>query len=136
MRAHRLAPPCALLVTVAATAVAAVTSRASDWDKPLVILLIGALALIADRYLIRTPTGSIVVATHPVFVLGMVVLGPGPLLIIGQLVILANRPKIKGGLAGNAGIYAAFLTAGALLGRVAREHLGVAASSAWFALAV
>ena len=35
------------------------------------MVLVGALALIADRYVIRTPTGTIVVATHPVFVLGM-----------------------------------------------------------------
>ncbi len=136
MRLSRLAPPCALLLTAAATLVAAATSRADDWDKPLILVLVAGLALVADRYVIRTPTGSIVVATHPVFVIGMVVLGPLPMLVIGQLVILANRPTIKGGLAGNAGIYAIFLTAGALLARFAREHLGVAASSAWFAVAV
>src|SRR5919201_5116213 len=105
MRASRLAPPCALLVTAVATAVAVATSRAEDWDRPLIIVLVGVLALIADRYVIQTPTGSIVVATHPVFVLGMVLMGPVPLLIIGELVILANRPSLKGGLAGNAGIY-------------------------------
>jgi putative nucleotidyltransferase with HDIG domain len=136
MRASRLAPPCALLVTLAATAVAALTLRGEDWDRPLIVVLVGALALIADRYVIETPTGSIVVATHPVFVLGMVMLGPLPMLIIGELVILSNRPSTKARLAGNAAIYAAFLTVGALLGRVAREHLGVAQSSAWFALAV
>jgi putative nucleotidyltransferase with HDIG domain len=123
-------------VTAVATAVAVATSRAEDWDRPLIIVLVGVLALIADRYVIQTPTGSIVVATHPVFVLGMVLMGPVPLLIIGELVILANRPSIKGGLAGNAGIYATFLTVGALLGRIARDHLGVAQSSAWFAVAV
>jgi putative nucleotidyltransferase with HDIG domain len=136
MRLSRLAPPCALLLTAAATAVAVATSRADDWNKPLILVLVAALALVADRYVIRTPTGSIVVATHPVFVVGMVVLGPLPVLVIGQLVILANRPTIKGGLAGNAGIYAIFLTAGALLARFAREHLGIEESSAWFAVAV
>jgi putative nucleotidyltransferase with HDIG domain len=113
-----------------------VTSRAEDWDKPLILILVAALALLSDRYVIPTPTGSIVVATHPVFVLGMVMLGPAPMLIIGQIVILTNRPTIKGGLAGNAAIYATFLTLGALLARVARDHLGVPQSSAWFALAV
>ncbi len=77
MRASRLAPICALLVTAAATVVAILTSRAEDWDRPLIVVLVGALALIADRYVIRTPTGTIVVATHPVFVLGMMTLGPG-----------------------------------------------------------
>ena len=72
-------------------------------------MLVAALALIADRYVIRTPTGSIVVATHPVFVLGMVTLGPLPMLIIGQLVIFANRPSTKGRLVGNVGLYAIFL---------------------------
>ena len=62
---------CALLVTAAATVIAVVTSRADDWDKPLIIILVGALALLADRNAYRTPTGSTVVATHPVFVLGM-----------------------------------------------------------------
>jgi putative nucleotidyltransferase with HDIG domain len=91
---------------------------------------------VADRQIIRTPTGSAVVATHPVFVLGMVTLGPLPMLIIGELVIFTNRPSTKVRLAGNAGNYAVFLTVGALLARVAREHLGVAWTSAWFALAV
>ena len=136
MRASRLAPLCALLGTVAATVVAVLTSRAADWDRPVIVVLIGALALIADRYLIHTPTGSVVVATHPVFVLGMVLLGPLPLLIIGELVIFTNRPSTKARLAGNAFYYATFLTAGALLARVAREHLGVNQSSAWFAVAV
>ena len=94
------------------------------------------MALIADRYVIHTPTGSIVVATHPVFVLGMVTLGPLPMLVIGQLVIFANRPSTRGRLAGNSACYAIFLTAGALLARVAREHLGVSGTSAWFSLVV
>ena len=61
---------------MAATVVAVLTSRAEDWDKPLIIVLVAALALIADRYEVQTPAGSTVVATHPVFVLGMVMLGP------------------------------------------------------------
>jgi putative nucleotidyltransferase with HDIG domain len=136
MRGSRLAPFCAILLTLAATAVAVATSRAEDWHQPLVIALVGALALVADRYAIRSPTGTVVVATHPVFVLGMVLLGPAPLLIIGELVIFTNRPSTKGRLAGNAAYYASFLTAGALLARVARDHLGAADRSAWFSLAV
>jgi putative nucleotidyltransferase with HDIG domain len=124
------------MVIVAATAIAVATSRAEDWDRPLIIALVAALALIADRYVIETPTGSIVVATHPVFVVGMMTLGPVPMLIIGELVILANRPSTKGRLAGNASIYAVFLTVGSLLGRVPGEHLGIAQSSAWFAVSV
>jgi putative nucleotidyltransferase with HDIG domain len=136
MRGSRFAPFCAILLTLAATTVAVATSRAEDWKQPLIIVLVGALALIADRYVIHSPTGSIVVATHPVFVLGMVTLGPAPMLIIGQLVIFTNRASTKGRLVGNAATYAVFLVAGSLLARIARDDLGVAHSSAWFSVAV
>ena len=136
MRGSRFAPLFAVLVTVAATAVAVMTSRAEDWDRPLILIFVGALALVADRYVIHSPTGTIVVATHPVFVLGMVTLGPLPMLIIGQLVIFTNRASTKERQAGNAAIYAVFLVAGALLARIADGDLGLSQSSAWFALAV
>jgi putative nucleotidyltransferase with HDIG domain len=58
------------------------------------------------------------------------------MLLIGELVIFTNRPSTKGRLAGNACYYATFLTAGALLARLARDSLGVAENSAWFLLAV
>ncbi len=136
MRASRLAPFCAIVATLAATVLAILTSRAHDWDRPLIVVLVGALALIADRYVIHTPTGTIVVATHPVFVLGMMTLGPLPMLLIGQAVIFANRPTTKRVLVGNAAVYAVFLVVGSLLARVMRESLGVPESSAWFSLAV
>ena len=136
MRGSRFAPTCALLATAAATAVAVLTSRSGDWDKPVVFVLVGAMALIADRYVIRSPTGTIVVATHPVFVLGMVALGPVPMLLIGQAVIFANRPKKAQVLVGNAAVYAVFLVAGSLLARLMRHGLNVPESSAWFAVAV
>jgi putative nucleotidyltransferase with HDIG domain len=136
MRGSRFAPACALLLTAAATALAVLTSRAEDWDRPLVFVLVGALALVADRYVIHSPTGTIVVATHPVFVLGMVTLGPLPLLIIGELVIFTNRPSKRVRLYGNASYYAVFLVVGALLGRLATDHIGVSQSSATFSLAV
>jgi putative nucleotidyltransferase with HDIG domain len=136
MRGSRFAPFFAVLVTVAATVIAVVTSRAGDWDRPLIVIFVGALALIADRYAIISGTGTMVVATHPVFALGMVTLGPLPMLIIGELVIFTNRASTRNRQAGNAAIYAVFLVAGALLARVARGELGVSQSSAWFALAV
>jgi putative nucleotidyltransferase with HDIG domain len=136
MRGSRFAPFCAFLVLLAAAAVAVLTSRASDWERPLIFVLVGALALIADRYEIRAPTGTSVVATHPAFVLGMVTLGPLPMLVIGQLVIFSNRASTKSRLVGNAAIYGVFLVVGALLARVARDIVGVPQSSAWFSLAV
>jgi len=136
MRGSRFAPFLAVLVTLAATVVAVLTSRADDWDRPLIVIFVAALALIADRYTIISPTGTMVVATHPVFTLGMVALGPLPMLIVGQLVIFTNRASTRNRQAGNAAVYAVFLVAGALLGRVARNDLGVPLSSAWFALAV
>jgi len=136
MRASRLAPLCALLVFAAAIVVAVLTSRADDWDRPLIIVLVGALALVADRYEVQTGAKTMVVATHPAFVLGMVALGPAPMLLIGELLIFTNRAKTPGRLIGNAAVYGVFLTVGSLLARGAREHLGVPESSAWFALAV
>jgi putative nucleotidyltransferase with HDIG domain len=136
MRGSRFAPFCAILVTLAATVVAVVTSRAEDWERPLSVVLIGALLLIADRYEIRSPTGTVVVATHPVFVLGMVMLGPVPMLIAGLLVIFTNRASTKGRLVGNAAVYAVFLVVGSLLARVARHAFDVPQSSAWFSVAV
>jgi putative nucleotidyltransferase with HDIG domain len=136
MRASRFAPLCALLVFAAAIVVAVVTSRAEDWDRPLIIVMVGALALVADRYEVQTGAKTMVVATHPAFVLGMIALGPAPMLLIGELLIFTNRAKTPGRLIGNAAVYGVFLTVGSLLARLAREHLGVAESSAWFALAV
>jgi putative nucleotidyltransferase with HDIG domain len=136
MRGSRFAPFCAILGSIAATAVAVLTSRAEDWERPVIIVLVAALALLADRYEIRSSTGSTVVATHPAFVLGMVVLGPAPMLLIGELVIFSNRAATKGRLLGNAAIYGVFLVAGSLLARVAHDDLGVTRSSAWFSVAV
>jgi putative nucleotidyltransferase with HDIG domain len=136
MRPPRLAPVCALLVLAAATVVAVLTSRATDWDDPLIMVLVAALALIGDRYEVQTPAGSSVVATHPAFVLGMVFLGPAPMLAIGQLVIFSNPASTRSRLIGNAAAYAVFLTIGSLVARSARDHLGVSESSAWFALVV
>jgi putative nucleotidyltransferase with HDIG domain len=134
MRPPRLAPVFALLVLAAATVVAVLTSRATDWDDPLIMVLVAALALIGDRYEVQTPAGSSVVATHPAFVLGMVFLGPAPMLAIGQLVIFSNPASTRSRLVGNAAAYAVFLTIGSLVARSARDHLGVSQSSAWFAL--
>jgi putative nucleotidyltransferase with HDIG domain len=122
------------MVLAAATFVAVLTSRAMDWNHPLIMVLVAALALIGDRYEVQTPAGSSVVATHPAFVLGMVFLGPAPMLAIGQLVIFSNPASTRSRLVGNAAAYAVFLTIGSLVARSARDHLGVSQSSAWFAL--
>jgi putative nucleotidyltransferase with HDIG domain len=134
MRASRLAPWCALVVLALTTVVAVVTSRPEDWQRPLIIVLVAALALIADRYEFKMPDGSEVVATHPAFVLGMVFLGPGPMLAIGLLTIFTNRASTMSRTIGNAAVYGAFLVAGSLMARPAHDHL--AASTAWFSLAV
>src|SRR4051812_50206215 len=96
MRASRLAPWCALLVTAAAAVVAVASSRAEDWQRPLILVLIAAFALIADRNEVLTPTGSAVVATHPAFVLAVVLFGPAPALALGMLRVGANPALAKG----------------------------------------
>ena len=103
----------------------------------MVFVLVGAMALIADRYVIRSPTGTIVVATHPVFVLGMVALGPAADAPDRAGRDLRESPLEEGGvLVGNSAVYAVFLVAGSLLARLMREGLDVPESSAWFACAV
>src|SRR4029453_11248530 len=115
MRASRFAPWFALLVTAATLVVAALTSRVEDWNQPLLVVLVGALALLADRYAVETASGSTVLAPPPVFVVGMVMLGPLPMFAIGELVVLANPASTRGRLAGNMAIYGVFLTGGSLL---------------------
>ena len=98
MRGSRFAPTCALLATAAATAVAVLTSRSGDWDKP------GGVRARRGNGAHRRPL------RHPLahrddrrrdasgFGLGMVALGPVPMLLIGQAVIFANRPSTRGRL--------------------------------------
>ncbi|MEA2256814.1 MAG: hypothetical protein QOG35_2859, partial [Solirubrobacteraceae bacterium] len=135
MRGTRLAPVCLFGLGVIAVAVAAATSRATDWQEPGLILLLTALALVADRYEFQTASGTTVICTHPAFVLAMVAAGPAPALVIGEIVILAliasGRMKSLSRLAGNAGIYAVFLVIGGLTARLLRDHLHIDENSAW-----
>jgi putative nucleotidyltransferase with HDIG domain len=138
MRASRFAPVVALLVAVAMGTTAVLTSRAGDWNDPLLIVLLCALALIADRFEVQSASGSTVICTHPTFVLAML-LGPGPALAIGGAVIaalvLTGRTSTKGRLAGDVSIYAVFLVAGGLIARAVGTHLAGDGSS-WFLIFV
>src|SRR6478736_193620 len=69
MRNLRPAPICALLFSVATGVIAVVASRAGDWTPPEMLGLLVVFALVADRYEIRTRSGTHVSGSMPVFVL-------------------------------------------------------------------
>src|SRR3954469_1069402 len=93
MRVPRLAHVCAALTCVATFATAVATSRASDWHRPAMLALLLLFALVADRFEIRTRSGSYVAGSMPVFVLVAVLFGPAPAAALGATVALAQRGK-------------------------------------------
>ena len=137
MRASRFAPLCACSSLAAATAVAVLTSRAEDWDRPLIIVLVACAG--ADRRPLRGPDqrrhdgGG-----HP----------PG--LRAGHDVararprcwssasssIFGNRRQDAAGSSATRRSTAPSSRSARCWAAWSREHLGVATSSAWFALAV
>src|SRR5919107_2076684 len=96
MRALRPAHVWALLTCAATLAIAVVTSRADDWHRPGTLGLLLHFAVVADRFEIRTRSGSYVVGSMPVFVLVAVLFGAAPAAALGAtvaLVALAQRRK-------------------------------------------
>src|ERR1700750_1850144 len=80
-------PNCALTC-----AIAIAPSTAADWSRIGVVplLLLAGFALIADRFEIRSRTGSYISGTMPVFVLVAVLTGPAPAAAIGAVVMLVQ----------------------------------------------
>jgi putative nucleotidyltransferase with HDIG domain len=134
MRA-RLVPLCALLLTAIAAVGAAAASRAHDWRSPGVLLLLLGVALVADRFEIRTPSGQYTVGWMPVFILSGVVFGPAPAAAIGVAVALLQRRKAWSYMLGDAGNMAAFQLVTALAVRAA-EPLVPRGGSLWLMLLV
>jgi putative nucleotidyltransferase with HDIG domain len=134
MRA-RLVPVCALLLTALAGAGAAVASRVQDWRSPGVLLLLLGVAVVADRFEIRTPSGQYAVGWMPVFILSAVVFGPAPAAVIGAAVALLQRRKAWSYMLGDVGTMATFQLVTALAVRAA-EPLVRPGGSLWFMLLV
>ena len=108
MRAPRLAHVWALLTCVATLAIAVATSRAGDWHRPATLGLLLLVALVADRFEIRTRSGSYVVGSMPVFVLVAVLFGPAPAAALGATVALAQPRKAFDLMLGDAAVLATF----------------------------
>ena len=93
MRNLRPAPICALLFSVATAVVAVLVSRPGDWTPPEMLGLLVVFALVADRYEIRTRSGTHVSGSMPVFVLVAVLFGPAPAAALGAIVALVQLRK-------------------------------------------
>lgn len=107
----------AILLT--ALAVTTVTSRASDWEPAWLLPALLATALVSDALALRLKSLRIS-GSFSALVLAMALLGPGPAVLLGLIVvgIDATRSKLTGHqLTANLAAYAAFPLAGALLWR-------------------
>ena len=135
MRVLRPAPIYALTLLAATVATAVVTSRADDWRMPVVLVLLVVLAVIADRFEIRTPSGLYLAGTMPVFVLAAVLFGPAPAAAIGAAVALTQRRKALDLMLGDLSCMATFPLLAALATRAAAP-LVEAHPSVWFLLLV
>jgi putative nucleotidyltransferase with HDIG domain len=93
MRNLRPAPICAFLFSVATAVIAVLASRADDWTPPEMLGVLVLFALIADRYEIRTRSGTHVSGSMPVFVLVAVLFGPAPAAALGAIVALVQLRK-------------------------------------------
>jgi len=93
MRNLRPALICALALTTATSAVAALVSRADDWSPAGTLALLVAFGIVADRFEVRTRSGAYVTGTMPVFVLVAVLFGPAPGAVAGATIALVQRRK-------------------------------------------
>src|ERR687889_1307425 len=118
MRMTRLAPLVALSFAFAMSALAAATSRADDWRSPLVLAMLLAFAIGADRVPIETRSGSPLVGSLPVFVLAAVLFGPAPAGALAVAASLVQPRKAWQLVAGDLGVYSTFPV---VVGLAARE---------------
>jgi putative nucleotidyltransferase with HDIG domain len=119
-----------------AIAVAALTSRAADWQPAELVGLLLVLSVVGE-WLTITMGSQEVSAGFVALVLAMTLLGPAPAVAIGIVAIaadsLSRRPALSVCLS-NAATYAFYLVCGALLSRFLIGHAHV--QTATFALVV
>jgi len=120
MRARSTALVCALLLTFATLVAAAATSRADNWPSPGTLALLLGLALVADRFEIRTPSGHGLAGWMPVFVLTAVIHGSAVAATVGVAVALLQRRKAFDLVLGDVASMASFPLATALAFDAAR----------------
>jgi putative nucleotidyltransferase with HDIG domain len=123
MRMNRLAPFAALSLATGMGAVAAATSRAEDWRSPLVLAMLFAFAVAADRFPIETRSGSTMVGSLPVFVLASICFGPAPAAVIAVVASLVQPRKAWQLVVGDLGVYTTFLVVAGLAARAGADFL-------------
>ena len=117
MRLLRPAPVFAFLLLAGTATVAALTSRAADWDQLRVLAILAAFAVVADRFEIRTRSGIYGSGSMPVFILVAVLLGPVPGAAVGALVGLVERNKAWEVRVGNTAVLSSFTLVAGLVAR-------------------
>jgi putative nucleotidyltransferase with HDIG domain len=126
------------VILVAALIVAAMSSRASDWDPPGLVLLLFGLVLATDQFAIQTKRMRIS-GGHVGFVLAMALLGPAPAAAIGVGSMLAEAPRTRPTrllFLNNLATHATFPLIGGLAIRWAQSGLGLAPTDSEFLLVV
>jgi putative nucleotidyltransferase with HDIG domain len=90
---------------------ALVTHRPEDWQPPLLVVLLVAMAVVGDLYEVESTSRVRVVGSLPAFVLAAVLLGPAPAAAVGVGATVVDqvrsRPTLRRALA-NIGVYAVF----------------------------
>jgi putative nucleotidyltransferase with HDIG domain len=135
MRPSRLAPVLAIFLTAALAAVAVLSARAQDWGSPVALALLLAFALVADRFEIRSPSGSTLVGDLPVFVLAAVLFGPAPAAVVGATTALLQRRKAWALLVGDLATFATFPFVAGVFARVGQSTVAPP-GTVWFLLLV
>jgi putative nucleotidyltransferase with HDIG domain len=127
------------VLLAAAIAVAALSSRAADWQPVELVILLLALSVVGE-WLTITMGSQEVSAGFVALVLAMTLLGPAPAVAIGLVAIAADSLSRRPALAvclSNAATYVAYLVCGALLSQALIGHVETGhAQTATFALVV
>ncbi len=135
MRLPRIAPVLAFALALAAVTVAAATTRATEWRSPAVLAMLLGFAIVADRFRIRSPSGSWLAGDLPVFVLAAVLFGPAPAAAVAVCTALVGQRKDWQLRVGDAAVFTTFPLVAGLV-----AHLGEGTvaprSSVWFPLLV
>jgi putative nucleotidyltransferase with HDIG domain len=141
--ANRLAWTGSVLGLAAVAAAAAMLSTADSWQPIVLVVLLFALAVLADRYELTSSEHMPVVGSLPIFVLAAVLLGPAPGAAIGIAASLLQpskpdhlraSPRLL--LAGDVAIYGFFLLVVGFGVQELMELADATATSAWFVVLV
>ena len=138
-RRQRVGSIASLLVFAMSVAVAALTSRASDWQPTDLVLVLLAFAIASEMMVLRHENSAypswIVTSSAPT-VLAITLAGPAPGLAIGAASLLVDtarrRPSIPV-VCSNFANYGLFLVSGGLLARWAAGALDLSADDGGFA---